>query len=235
MTIAIVDDDVKCIKRTIDYLSKYPNIIISFTATDGHDFLLKHQKEKGKIDVTLMYIGMRLMDGCDTTFVTKLMDVQTKIIAHTTYNDYEMVRNCFLCGVDGFVLKPFAEHELPIAIEKVANGGYYLDSNLKYTITDDFFENIIQQKHVFWNKSFEIDFKITKRERLFIALASTSLLYKEIGNLMHVEEDSAQQIYNRLSKKLGLRSIKDLALFSLQNGLAMQANFLFSNRNNMPY
>lgn len=235
MTVVIVDDDIKCTKRTTEYLSKHPYITILFTATDGHDFLLKLQKEKLKIDVILMDIGMRPMDGCATTYVTKLMDVQPKVIAYTTYNDYEMVRNCFLCGVDGFVLKPFAEQELPIVIEKVTNGSYYLDSNLKYTINDDLFKKIIDHKHSFWSKTVETDFKITIRERLFIALASTSLVYKEIGTLMNVEEATAQQMYNRLAKKLGLRSVKDLALFALQNGLAMQANFLFSHRNNMPY
>ncbi|MBC7651307.1 MAG: response regulator transcription factor [Deinococcales bacterium] len=132
-------------------------------------------------------------------------------------------------------MKPFAEQELPLAIEKVANGNNYLDFNLRHTITNDLFEKIITHKQSFWSKLFETDFKLTKRERLFIALASTSLVYKEIGELMHVEEETAQQMYNRLSKKLGLRSVKDLALFALQNGLAMQANFLFSNRNNMPY
>jgi hypothetical protein len=42
-------------------------------------------------------------------------------------------------------------------------------------------------------------------------------------------------MYNRIAKKLGLRSVKDLATFALQNGLAMQANFLFSNKNSLPY
>jgi two-component system, NarL family, invasion response regulator UvrY len=235
MRVVIVDDDIRCTKRTIEWLNNYQYITILFTATDGHDFLLKLQKEKQKIDVVLMDIGMRPMDGCATTYVTKLMDMQPKIIAYTTYNDYEMVRNCFLCGVDGFVMKPFAEQELPAAIEHVAKGSHYLDSNLRLKINETLFEKIIHHKQSFWNKPFEIDFKLTKRERLFIALASTSLVYKEIGDLMHVEEATAQQMYNRLAKKLGLRSIKDLALFALQNGLAMQANFLFSNRNNMPY
>jgi DNA-binding NarL/FixJ family response regulator len=235
MTVVIVDDDVKCTKRTIEWLNKYQYITILFTATDGQDFLFKEQKEKQKIDVVLMDIGMRPMDGCATSYVMKVMDTQTKIIAYTTYNDYEMVRNCFLCGVDGFVMKPFAEKELPIAIENVAKGNYHLDSNLKCTINDDLFKKIIDHKHSFWNKQVETDFNITTRERLFIALASTTLVYKEIGELMTVEASTAQQMYNRLAKKLGLRSVKDLALFAMQNGLAMQANFLFSHRNNMPY
>ncbi|MBC7651306.1 MAG: response regulator transcription factor [Deinococcales bacterium] len=96
MTVAIVDDDNKCTKRTIDWLSKYPHITIVLTAISGHDFLLKQHKVKEKIEVVLMDIGMRPMDGCATTYVSKLVNAQTKIIAHTTYNDYEMVRNCFL-------------------------------------------------------------------------------------------------------------------------------------------
>ncbi len=237
MHIVIVDDDTKCLARTTQWLSKHQSITILFSAINGHDFLLKLQQHKQEPVVVIMDIGMRPLDGCTTSYYLKLAYPQIRIIAHTTYIDYEMIRNCFLCGVDGFVIKPFAEKELPIALDTVANGGHYLDSNLQHTINDALFRKIICNRDDFWLRLLEVEkaIKITKRERLFIALACTSLKYKEVGELLNIEEATAQLMYSKLAKKLQLRSIKDLTLYALQKGLAMQANFMFTNKNKMPY
>ncbi len=236
MTVAIIDDDIVCTSRTLKWLKSYNNVTVLFTAINGLEYLQKLQALKTSPDIALMDIGMRVMDGCAASFCSKLTQTHVKIIAYTTYNDYDMIRNCFMCGVDGFVMKLDADKVLPDALATVASGNHYFDSNLKYNgFTDLQYSAIINYKNTFWNKPIEKTFNITKRERLFIALASTSLSYKEVAELMVIEEATAQQMYNRIAKKLNLRSVKDLATFALQNGLAMQANFLFSNGKSLPY
>lgn len=236
MTVAIIDDDVKCVKRTQEWLCSYGNVSVLFTAINGFDYLQKLQAHKTSPDIALMDIGMRVMDGCAATFYSKLTHPNVKIIAYTTYTDYEMVRNCFMCGADGFVIKVDADKVLQNALAAVANGNHYFDTNLVYSgFTDVQYKTIIDYKNVFCEKPFEKLFNITKRERQFIALASTSLTYKEIAEILVIEEATAQLMYSRIAKKLQLRSIKDLTLFALQNGLAMQANFLFSHGKNLPY
>lgn len=236
MTVAIIDDDVKCVKRTQEWLSSYDNVSILFTAINGFDYLQKLQAHKTSPDIALMDIGMRVMDGCAATFFTKLTHPKIKIIAYTTYTDHDMVRNCFMCGADGFVIKVEADKVLENAITTVANGSQYFDTNLVYSgFTDLQYEKIINYKKKFWETPFEKLFNITKRERQFIALASTSLTYKEIAEILIIEEATAQLMYSRIAKKLQLRSTKDLTLFALQNGLAMQANFLFSHGKNLLY
>ena len=236
MTVAVIDDDIKCINRTLGWLNTYADVTVLFTAINGLDYLQKLQAHKVSPDIVLMDIGMRVMDGCSATFYSKLTQSNIKIIVYTTYNDYDMIRNCFMCGADGFVMKIEANKVLPDALAAVVSGKHYFDSNLKYNgFTDVQYNAIINYKNTFWNKPIEETFNVTKRERLFIALASTSLSYKEIAELMNIEEATAQQMYNRIAKKLNLRSVKDLAIFALQNGLAMQASFLFSNKNSLPY
>jgi two-component system response regulator NreC len=236
MTVAIIDDDSKCIKRTQEWLSGYKDVSVLFTAINGLDYLQQLQAHKTSPDIVLMDIGMRVMDGCAATFCSKLTQPHIKIIAYTTYNDYDMIRNCFMCGVDGFVMKLDADKVLPDALATVASGNYYFDSNLKYNgFTDVQYNEIINYKKAFWEKPVEILFNITKRERAFIALASTSLTYKEIAELMNIEESTSQQMFSRIAKKLAVRSVKDLATFALQNGLAMQASFLFTQGNRLPY
>lgn len=236
MTVAIIDDDILAVSRVKSLLHGQNNISVLFTAINGYDYLQKLQAHKTSPDIALMDIGMRVMDGCSATFFSKLAHPDIKIIAYTIYTDYDMVRNCFMCGADGFLLKVNAEKVLPEALASVENGDYYFDKGILYGGINDLQRNeIIDYKKAFWEKPVEKLFNITKRERQFIALASTSLTYKEIAEILIIEEATAQLMYSRIAKKLQLRSTKDLTLFALQNGLAMQANFLFSHKNNLPY
>jgi DNA-binding NarL/FixJ family response regulator len=192
MTVAVIDDDIKCINRTIGWLNTYTDVTVLFTAINGFDYLQKLHAHKVSPDIVLMDIGMRVMDGCAATFYSKLTQPHVKIIAYASYNDYDMIRNCFMCGVDGFVMKVEADKVLSTALATVASNNHYFDSNLKYNgFTDVQYNAIINYKNTFWNKPIEETFNITKRERLFIALASTSLTYKEVAELMIIEEATA--------------------------------------------
>ena len=74
-------------------------------------------------------------------------------------------------------------------------------------------------------KRIENELGLTKREKTFLILNATTLTYKQIAEIMYVEHKTIQTYYDRISKKLNLRSRQSLTIFSLQNGLATIANY----------
>ncbi len=232
---AVADNQFQSLEKTTAWFHKNYGSKQCLFATNGQDLLLKLQKETQVIDVVFLDMRMPIMDGCSTTFYLKWHFPNIKIIGFSTITDYEMIRQAFICGVDGFIWKNEVALVLQEAIDQVVSGNYYLDNRFKNTINDDIFIKIIDHRNKFWAVIKEGLYisnegkhtNINKREREFLILATTAMSYKEIGVVMGISEKLVQNIARGLFKKFNVADIKDLVLFALKYGFAVQANFMF--------
>ena len=110
-------------------------------------------------------------------------------------------------------------------IEHIMQEQFYLDTRLQQEIDAIALSNYCKIKTIFWEKSEGV---LTARESIFVALVSTELAYKEVAELMNVEEKTIQTMFARVSEKLGLKNQKELVLYCLQNGLAVNVDFSYS-------
>jgi DNA-binding NarL/FixJ family response regulator len=177
-------------------------------------------------DIILMDIRMKPVDGCAATYFLKKQYANIKIIAVTGFIEKEVIRQAIVCGVDAYVFKQQRESFLLEAIEHVLQQQFYLDTRLQHEIDAITLSNYFKIKPVFWKKSEGV---LTARESIFVALVSTELAYKEVAELMSVEEKTIQTLFARVSEKLGLKNQKELVLYCLQNGLAVNVDFSYSN------
>jgi len=118
-------DDHAFIRRGIKgLLSDVTDWTVSGEADNGSD-AIRLAKEL-KPDVILLDVSMPGITGLDVVRAVRETDRKTKVLLLTLHDSQELIRNAFLLGVNGYLLKTDAESELVRAIRIVLGDGIYL-------------------------------------------------------------------------------------------------------------
>jgi DNA-binding NarL/FixJ family response regulator len=118
-------DDHAFIRRGIKgLLSDVTDWTVSGEADNGSD-AIRLAKEL-KPDVILLDVSMPGITGLDVVRAVREADRKTKVLLLTLHDSQELIRNAFLLGVNGYLLKTDAESELVRAIRIVLGDGIYL-------------------------------------------------------------------------------------------------------------
>jgi len=105
-------------------LSDVTDWTVSGEADNGSD-AIRLAKEL-KPDVILLDVSMPGITGLDVVRAVRETDRKTKVLLLTLHDSQELIRNAFLLGVNGYLLKTDAESELVRAIRIVLGDGIYL-------------------------------------------------------------------------------------------------------------
>lgn len=233
MTIAVADDYAKSYNTTIDWLKKQ-GFTVLFHAKSGHELLKQLNTQKVLPNMILMDIKMKPIDGCAATYYIKHHYPAIKTIALSGYLDATIVKQVIVCGADGYINKAKKEEILREALDEVVSGNNYIDPRFLDVFKEISLQSIYSTKEKFWKKhtatatdtDTDTDTKrLTAREKTFIMLAATQLNNYEIAELMNITVRTVETMFTRVSKKLDLKSHKELLLFALQNGMAVNADF----------
>lgn len=122
--IILVDDDSMVIAGLSAMLLEQDNIQIVGTAHNGQEAVDTVQEDV--CDVVLMDLRMPKMSGIEATRAIKNMPNPPKILALTTWNTDDMIRDALAAGADGFLLKDASTEELTQAILRIDSGSKVL-------------------------------------------------------------------------------------------------------------
>jgi len=81
--------------------------------------------QENKVDVIVTDLTMPLLDGISMTAQVKQVFPEQKILMLTVNDDADLIRDAFLAGVAGYVVKKAGRKELERAIHSVAKGNLY--------------------------------------------------------------------------------------------------------------
>ena len=128
ITCLIVDDHEVVREGLRLSLSRAPHIRIVGEAADGASAVAL--AERRLPDVVLMDVRMPDMDGLEAT--QKLLEAAptTNVLMFTAYSERALLTRALESGARGFILKEASHATLVRAIEKVAEGGSYVDPGL---------------------------------------------------------------------------------------------------------
>ncbi|WP_066632565.1 response regulator [Labilibacter marinus] len=103
--------------------------------TGSGEELLEVLKQQ-EVDVALVDISMKKMNGLDTVVEMKKHHPHTKAIMLTMHNDSPYVLKALRNGASGYLLKDCDEDELIRAIEEVHKGKRYVNQEVSEIILD---------------------------------------------------------------------------------------------------
>ena len=155
-------------------------------------------------DIALLDIRMPGQDGIELARRIKDSGTPTKAIMLTSFDAQQYVLAALAAGAKGFIVKSSVAVELTQCIERVMNGGVYLDSNIDATLGHDASEETVQD--------------LSPREREVLLNVSKGFAVKEVAERLHITERTVHAHLTSVYSKLGVRNKTEALIVSLKSG-----------------
>jgi DNA-binding NarL/FixJ family response regulator len=200
-----------CILTTIAKATNLLSIKIIVSSTDGCDFLKIISQLKEILSVVVVEYCMDI-DSIRIIEYFNFLHPSIRILCVGNLRDPIVIQTIFKAGAIGFIGSDFCEpKELTCALKSIIdNKRYFKNAILGEIISDNFISTPSCSDSLL---------KLSKREKEFLILNATNLTYREIGQLMFIEEKTVEVIAYRLSKKIGIKGgRKNLLVTSIKNG-----------------
>lgn len=213
----LIADDQELIRESLKIvLDMNIDMEVIGLAEDGQKVL--ELIKKNLPDVILMDIRMPKLDGVLCTKTVKENFPDVKIIILTTFDDDEYVFYALKYGASGYLLKGCSVQELTAAIHTVMNGGSILNAGVITKVVKLF--NRLAQANI----AMEVDGRgaeeLNRTEKNIASLVGRGLSNKEIAEKLFLSEGTIRNALSSALSKLNLRDRTQLAIWSVQTGLA---------------
>lgn len=220
LSIALAADHQK-MREIISKLIQYENHYeVSIITSNGFQLIEKLNSLKCLPSIAIVDVQMPVMDGVAATNFISEHFPSVKVLGISLYNQPTHALDVFFAGAKGFLTKNnLAPRMLSECLETIINGELFVDESLG---DKDFYIDAIAKNKL--NK-YCMHAEISSRERMFLQLASTGASYDEIATIMHIGRESVANYQKSLKDKTGIGTRQELAIYSIQHGIAKIARF----------
>lgn len=191
-------------------LKGFGGIRLGYTYDNGKDLLaglILHQP-----DILLLDIQLPDITGEELAVIIRRAYPAIKIIAVTGFNTAEHARLMLDKGVSGYILKNTDEYKLNEAIQRVCQGGRYIDPLVQEKILNDLYgaENTgsLGYKPV-----------LTKREKEILNLIMEELTSQQMADRLQLSLRTVENHRVSLMQKLNAKNIAGIVKRAFQLGL----------------
>jgi DNA-binding NarL/FixJ family response regulator len=143
--------------------------------------------------------------------VTEIDD--TRVIVLTSRKDPDFLEGALRCGAKGVIHREWPVDQIPIAIRKVTNGGFWLDraavERVLHKLLDGRSEDPETRKIAL----------LTQREREVIGLICKGQRNKTIASTLHISEATVSHHLTSVYGKLEVDDRTSLVIYSAKHGL----------------
>ncbi len=208
ITVSVLDDHPVVINGLQKMLAEFGNIELYDACTQENH--LMDALEKRQPDVLLLDIQMDGTQGDELSLAISDRYPDIQILALTNLNHPFHVRNMFLNGARGYLLKTAPPHILLKAIETVCKGEQYVDPTLRERMLHDMLENRANANNVP---------VLTRREREILELIANETTSQEIAKKLFISLSAVESHRINLLSKLGVKNSVGLIRKAIQMGL----------------
>jgi len=184
-----------------------------YEVSDGNE-VLKIYKSK-KIDIILMDINMKYLNGIDSTKDVLKYDSAAKIIMLSMNNELHIIQNSLNAGALGYILKDSGQEELINAIKTV----YFGDNYYCNEISSKLLRKQEGYRKKYFNKDKEKLRKITEKEFDVLNLVTKEYTNIEIAKELKVSRRTIETHRKNMIKRFGLKNTAGLVHYAVKNGL----------------
>lgn len=206
--LAIIDDHAVVLDGLKTMLNAFENLEVVYTTQSGHQ-LLEHFKSAVP-DVLLMDIQMPEINGIDLCKKITKQFSSVKVIAFTSFDDSNYVKQIFRSGAKGYLLKNSDKQTIVNAIETVMHDEEYMDDSIK---------KILLQESITGQRRSVFEVPLTKREKEVLKLIAEGLSSQEIANTLFISLRTVETHRLNLNQKLDVKNTAGLVKEAIKRGL----------------
>jgi two-component system, NarL family, nitrate/nitrite response regulator NarL len=139
---------------------------------------------------------------------------ETRVIVLTSRKDPDFLEGALRSGAKGVIHREWPVQQIPIAIRRVTNGGFWLDR----TAVERVLQNLLDGPSGGDPEARKIGL-LTQREREVIALICKGLRNKKIAGILHISEATVSHHLTSIYGKLEVDDRTSLVIYSAKHGL----------------
>ena len=214
LRVVLIDDNanhLRGIKELINLESSYEVVGTTTSANLGINLVKKHHP-----DVVLMDINMPEKDGLQAIQAINKLNLSTKIVVLSGYDDSDLIYQAMKLGAKGYVLKTMASVKLINAIEEVAMGKIYLPTVLS-TRFFEYFQTTTKEEEKLAESENLLN-SLTSRETEVLELLTEGINYKSIAGKLIISETTVKTHVNNIFQKLQVNDRTNAVLYALTHG-----------------
>jgi NarL family two-component system response regulator LiaR len=210
--VMIVDDHSMVRRGLATILKVRADLELVAEASNGHEALQLCQELQP--DVVLMDLVMPEMSGAEATQLILDQCPSTQVIALTSFQEKELVREALQAGAISYLLKNVSAENLAAAIREAHSG--------RSTLAPEAIQALIQADvpAPFFGQEPVEDFGLTPREREVLALMVEGLNNPEIAERLVVSRSTAKAHVSNILSKLGVSNRGEAIAMAIQYNLA---------------
>lgn len=146
-------------------------------------------------DIVVMDINLPGINGIDCIKKIKKDCPATQFIMFTVYEDDEHLFDALEAGASGYILKNASQQKILDSLEELYKGGAPMSTTIARKVINRFKEPEVKEV-----------LNITEREKEILTLLSKGLLYKEIGEQLHITTGTVKQHIHKIYEKLHVQN-----------------------------
>lgn len=208
--LALVDDDYLIVTLLKSFFNQNQSTKVVHDTTDGYQlFSYLEEKNTESIDILLLDLKMKTVDGLEVLKQVKVKNPELKVIVISSHYQDNSIGFMVKEGVSGFIPKGISPFELLDIIKQVHTTGFYFNAEQMNILR----EQISSKAPKPVVKSDEL---LTERETEIIKLLCQQKTAKEIGEELFITQRTVEGHKNNLFSKIGVRNVAGLIVYALQ-------------------
>ncbi len=216
--VLLIDDNYEHlagIRELLNLEGTFDVVGIATNVSVGLNLIKKYQP-----DVVLLDMNMPERDGLQGILEISKLDVDTKVLALSGYDDADLIFRAMKIGAKGYVLKTMASAQLIYAIEEVINGKIYLPLALSSRFFEYFQQTFREENAAKETEEEEENLLnyLTQREEEVLELLTQGITYKGVANKLFISETTVKTHVNNIFQKLQVNDRTQAVLYAINNG-----------------
>lgn len=214
--VLLIDDNYEHlvgIRELLNVEGTFDVVGIATNVSVGVNLIKKYQP-----DIVLLDMNMPDRDGLQGINEINKLDLETKVLALSGYDDADLIFRAMKIGAKGYVLKTMASAQLIYAIDEVLNGKIYLPIALSSRFFEYFQQSFREETAKQEADEENLLSYLTPREEEVLELLTQGITYKGVASKLFISETTVKTHVNNIFQKLQVSDRTQAVLYAINNG-----------------